>query len=239
MVESYPGKYCDKTGEETTTIQNDGKILWMVLRGIEFVGNDFHWFEPSEHGDESKLEQFSLFLGGLCSYTLDCDIPVLIVEGNKAHRESLRIHVEYGEPVEGPPGTIVHRKDGFVFRDSRQIGHEVLQLESTFGGGSFKTSGRNMYSSFDEQLTELRNLLPEGVYLKTCWSCAFSDYHPAGSGSFGGLACFRNNKDEYRRVKTKRELLSLWEKRVELVQEIHLCSEFEKRQSRVGSLYVG
>jgi hypothetical protein len=75
--------------------------------------------------------------------------------------------------------------------------------------------------------------------LNTCWNCAFADYNPIGSGSFGGLACFRNIKEAYRKVQNKRDLMNLWEKRTEYVQEIYLCPEFEKRQPGVGGLYVG
>lgn len=211
----------------------------MVLRGVKFTGNNFHWFEPLYHATELEPNQFSPFLGALCAYTLDCEIPVSIAEESKTYQESLCIHVGYGKPVEGTPGTEAHRKDGTIIRDSRQIDHEVLQLSIRFRDICFETSGKNMYSSFDEQLTELRDLLPKNVYLKTCWNCAYSDYHPVGSGLFGGLACFRNNKEEYHSVRSKRDMMSIWGKRAEFVQEIHLCSEFEKRRPGIGGWYVG
>jgi hypothetical protein len=230
----YPTTYRAKSGEETTVIQNDGKTLRMSLRGVEFSGRSFHWFEPSEEYDESELESFTLFRGELCSYSLDCDIPVLVVDGTRAVQAVLCVHADYGEPVEGLAGTYVRSKDGTVTKDSRQIDREVLQLTLAFDGESFTSGGKHLYHSFDEQLSEIKALFPKDVYLKTCWNCAFADYHPAGSGAFGRLACFRSLKDEYAQVRSKRDLFAVWDKRAEDVQEVHLCEEFEKRQPGTG-----
>ncbi|MFC1976560.1 DUF6304 family protein, partial [Chloroflexota bacterium] len=168
MLKNYPAKFSDEFGEEIITIQNDGKALRIVVRGVEFIGSDFHGFDPLEDMDEAKLKQFDFFLGELCAYTLDCDIPVLIVSNNKEFEEKLQVHIEYGEPVEtGKSTTIYYRQDGSVAEDShQQIVHEVLQLQLTFQGKSFKTSGKLGYSTFDEQLTELKSLLPPDIYLK-------------------------------------------------------------------------
>ena len=36
----YPAKYRDNSGEEMTSISNDGKMLSLVVRGVEFRGSD-------------------------------------------------------------------------------------------------------------------------------------------------------------------------------------------------------
>ena len=240
MFKEYPVKFSDEFGEERTTIQNDGKILKMIVKGVKFFGHDFHGFDLLEEIDETKLNQFNFFLGELCAYTLDCEIPVLVVSSNNTFEGKLQVHIEYGKPVETGRGTTIHRKDGSVAKNShQQVVHEVLQLQISIQGESFRTSGKVRYSTFDEQLAELKTLLPPDIYLKVCWNCSFSDYSPAGSGTFCNLACFRNCKDEYHKVKTKQELFKIWDKRAEYVQEIHLCSEFEKRRLGVGGLYVG
>jgi hypothetical protein len=64
---------------------------------------------------------------------------------------------------------------------------------------------------------------------KACICCAWSGYSPAGSPFFGGLACFRDNKDGYRQVRDKRDLFNIWQSRTEYVQETYLCGEFEPR----------
>ncbi len=239
MTRSFYAKYNDDFGQAIVQIKNDGKILQMFLRNVEFTGVDFYNFEPSNHAHDIELAQFNLFGGELCAYILDCEVPLLFVEDGQTYESILHIHVEYGEPVDNQQGTLIRDPNGNLIKSNKQIEHEVLQLKVNFHGNSFESGGESNYNSFDEQLIELQALFPENAYLKTCWSCAFSDYPPSGSGQFGGLACFRNNKEEYLCVRTKRELMSIWDKRAELVQEIYCCPEFEKRQPGQGGLYVG
>jgi hypothetical protein len=70
--------------------------------------------------------------------------------------------------------------------------------------------------------------------MKCCFNCAFSDYSPAGSGIFGDMLCFRDNKEEYFKVKDKWDLFRIWETMTEHVQETYLCPEFEKRIPGTG-----
>lgn len=240
MFSEYPAIYRDSYGEERTTITNDGKHLRMKIRDIEFVGSSFDLFDPPEDCDKSKLESFDFYLDALCSFKIDCDIPVLVVKNNNVVDGNLHLHMELGTPDEKRPARMGRKKeDGTTLEESSSLNKEILILELTYETYSFKSGGTNFYTAFDEQLIELQKQLSPDVYLKTCWNCAFSDYHPAGSGSFGGLGCFRNTKEDYQKVKDKFSLMHLWDRRAEDVQEIFLCSEFEKRQPSVGGLYVG
>ena len=45
VLNAYPARYHDALGEEQTIIENDGKQLRMVVRGVEFVGRtSMHWY---------------------------------------------------------------------------------------------------------------------------------------------------------------------------------------------------
>lgn len=237
MIRTYLVKYEDKFGIETTTIVNDGKTMKLTLRGAEFIGYNFHSFRMTSVVEESMKNDFNLFVGDLCGYSMNCQIPLEIVSENNETASFLQVYIEYGEPVNGR--TKFHRSDGTEFDVDQQINVEVLRLEIEYQGQTYTSKGKNQSNSFDEQLVELRDSLPSDVYLKTCWNCAFADYHPAGSGIFGGLACFRNTKKEYSQVTNKRELMHLWSSRAEDVQEVHLCPEFDKRQPGNGGFYVG
>jgi hypothetical protein len=48
MKTTYPARYKDRNGSETTAILNDGALLTMVVRGVRFEGNDFDSFEPKD-----------------------------------------------------------------------------------------------------------------------------------------------------------------------------------------------
>ncbi len=237
MTANYAAQYTDEFGKESVTIFNDGKVLKMSLRGVEFTGHNFHSFSISPTENNSNPKLFNLFVNELCGYIMDCQIPVWLISNYEASQVLLRTHIEYGRPVEGH--TSLQYADGKTLEVDQQINIEMLSLEIDYLGKTYKSSGKNLYNSFDEQLAELRDSLPSDMYLKTCWNCAYSDYHPGGSGVFGDLACFRNMKSEYREVKDKRALMLLWGRRAEDVQEVHLCPEFEKRQPKVGGLYVG
>lgn len=237
MAVGYFTQYTDEFGTETTTIVNDGKIMSMTLREVEFAGYNFHAFRISSVADSSKRKLFNLFVDELCGYSIDCQIPIWLVSKNEELQTLLRAHIEYGKPLEDH--SAFGRQDRTNLGVSQYIDLEILKLEISYQGQTYESGGKKSYSTFDEQLAELRDSLPADVYLKTCWNCAFSDYLPSGSGYFGNLGCFRNVKNEYKQVKDKRALMLLWKNRAEDVQEIQLCPEFEKRHLGIGGLYVG
>jgi hypothetical protein len=60
MIARYPALYRDALGEEKTVIENDGKKLRMIVRGVEFTGTMFDDFEPSIIDDDPALASFRL-----------------------------------------------------------------------------------------------------------------------------------------------------------------------------------
>jgi hypothetical protein len=87
---------------------------------------------------------------------------------------------------------------------------------------------------FEDELLDLQRQLPDGMLMKACINCAFSDYSPYGHALFGGLACFRGNKDGYGAVKGKSDIFRIWDTMTEFVQETYLCPEFKKRLPGTG-----
>ncbi len=214
MFEIYPAKYCDEFGEEITTIHNDGKLLCMVLRGIEFQGSMLDDWEAI--AEISPLVSFPLHHGELCAYVLKLEMPVSIVQNNHVLSGTLRVRLELGIPVVTTGG----------------LDRENLQLELIFDNLSFKSCGKHGW--FEDELLEIHKILPIATYLKSCFNCAFSDYCPAGNGSFGCMACFRNTKQEYRSLTGKAAFFELQDQIAEHVQETYLCPEFEKRTPNTG-----
>jgi hypothetical protein len=213
MMWSYPAKYRDKLGEVTTTIQNDGRTLRMVVRSIEFCGTDFDSLEPTEQ-DASTLSSFTLQQNCLCSCVIECQLLIPIV-GAETAQGSLDVHLELGNPE--PRGG---------------LDRKYLQLGLKLGSCHFRSSGKSGW--FEDELLEIQNQLREGIHMKACINCAFSDYSPYGHGLFGHLACFRGNKEGYRYVRTKADLFQMWDTMTEYVQETYLCPEFENRRAGTG-----
>jgi hypothetical protein len=215
MSVSYPTKYQDKFGEETTTIHNDGKTLRMNLRGVEFVGRFLDDWEPSNQIDIENATRFPLHHNELYSYSMKFEIPVPVTVKTQTISGTLRANLELGKP---------NAKGG--------VDYEKLQLQLAFNDKTYVSSENQGW--FDDALNEIQTQLPEKSFIKCCHSCAYSDYSPAGYGLFGGLACFRNCKQEYLALKGKMAYFTLVDKIAEFVQETHLCPEFQKRTPGTG-----
>jgi Family of unknown function (DUF6304) len=218
MRAAYPATYRDRFGEEATTIENDGKTLRMVVRGVGFTGEMLDDFEPSCDPSDPRMASFTLIYGMLTDCLIECDIPIPVVFGEETLPGLLHVRLPLGDAsaigVAGPPD---------------------LFLTLTVVDQSFSSCGKHGW--FENQLLEIQAALPDGMYMKCCFACAFSDYFPAGNGIFGCLACFRDNKAAYRAVKGKDGLFAIWDTLSGFVQETYLCPEFERRKP--GSGYRG
>jgi hypothetical protein len=214
MLAVYPTLYHDKFGDEITVIHNDGKNLRMIIRGVEFNGFMFDDFEP-QTTDDALLALFPLNNGLLSSCDIDCKISIPVIFFGETIECVINAQIQLGKP-----------------KSNGGINQENIILELTIDSKSFKSSGKHGW--FDDELQEIQGLLPDGIYIKSCYTCAFSDYHPSGYGAFGCLACFRNNKEEYLSVKNKIELMNIFNKKAESVQETYLCPEYEKRIPGTG-----
>jgi hypothetical protein len=215
MHATYPTKYRDKHGEEVTSIRNDGKTLSMVVRGVEFQGSDLDSFEPVGSQASSEWSSFTFQLECLCSCVIEAEIPMPVVDGDRIVEGSLAVHLELGDPK--PKGG---------------IDREVLTLSLRVEDRVFASRGTSGW--FEDELADIERQMPKGSYMKCCYTCAFSDYSPAGHGLFGGLACFRDNKQGYLSVKGKRNLFAIWNTMTEFVQETYWCPEFSKRKAGTG-----
>jgi len=211
----YPTKYSDRRGVELAEMRNDGSTLSIRLRGVSFSGADFDALEPESDSPLDLLSQFTFWNGVLCDCTLDCEIPVPVVFADETLPSTLRMHLELGAPGAANGG----------------LDRELLSLSIDLKGQVYRSAGTDGF--FEYELLSLQSTLPPSSYLKACISCAHSDYHPVGHGLFGGMACFRQVKEEYAKVKSKQDLFGVWGQS-ERVQETYLCPEFERRRPGTG-----
>ena len=214
-MDSYPTKFTDIHGTEETMIANDGETLRIVLRGVEFVGTNFDSLEPTENATPELLSQFALHHNELCSCCIECTIRILITDGVNQSEGTLFVRLTLGNPA--PNGW---------------LDCEHLQIVLTCVHGEFAGSSKSGW--FEDELLEIQSQLPEGVYMRACINCLYSDYSPYGSGAFGGMMCFRNLKLEYLKVKSKADFWAVHGNYDRMVQETFLCSEFERRVPRTG-----
>jgi hypothetical protein len=231
MIGIYRAKYSDRSGQETTTIYNDGKQLRLRIRGIDFIGDDFDSFEPITNNDSGTLSSFSFFpvavlmRGGennldesrhtqmLRDYLLEFDIPISVVVDTEVIQGGLHIHLDLRD-----------------LNDKGEKNTKCLVLELIYTDKRVKSPGQ--YGYFEQELSFIQRSLPQDVYIKACINCAYSDFGPY-QGMFGALGCYRGNKEEYLRIRssqipgTKWLLLKIM---TEPVQETYLCPEFKREE---------
>lgn len=229
----YPTVYRDAYGEEQTTLINDGKGFSMVVRGVEFSGEAFDYFDipVSRNSPGGALFPFSPFpvgvflndkpvvddagqfvktIGWDFGYSLEFAIPVVIVVNGEPFSTFLKIY------------------DPF-FRQNPGESTEPTQLEFTYVGFSlkYKCSDCDVYDA----IFGLQTCLPENIFLCTCSTCAYAFSNPFGSVIFSDVACFRGVKEEFLEVKKsakwRRSVYPIMDKVTEYVQATYLCPEFE------------
>ena len=213
-MEQYNATYSDAHGSEMTTIDNDGETLSLSLRGVEFVGADFDALEPKGAAPE-QLRPFRLNQGCLCSCRIECRIPVPVYDQGSLRDGALMVALTLGDPT-GNGG----------------LDQEQLRIVLEYGG--HRIAGPGTSGWFEDELLAIQAQLPEGVFVKACINCQYSDYSPAGHGLFGSMMCFRNLKAEYLEIDTKQEFWSIHGRQERFVQETYLCPEFERRIPGTG-----
>ena len=204
----YSGTFADDRDTEAIRIVNDGHTLTTRIRDIEFSGTDFDGLEPAAEQTTLASTLFSLHLGSLGSCDISWTMPVLLsVAAGRIHAP-LHVRLHLGGRT------------------------ETLALELHTPSGPIRSSGRSGW--FEDELLDLVRQLPADVRLIACITCQFSDYNPVGHGLFGGLACFRDVKQDYLAVSGKEGIFAIWERQTELVQETFVCDEHSPRIPGTG-----
>jgi hypothetical protein len=198
-------------------VHNDGKMLRVAMRQVEFAGSDFDSLHAVDGPEAAESAGFVLCGDALCSCAIDCILPLPVATTGDAEQCDLLVQLVLGKPRPKPIGGI-DRVD--------------LRLTLTLGGRQIESSGKS--GLFEVELLDIQQQLPPGRHLRGCITCAFSDYNPAGQGLFGSLACFRGNKSQYLVVKDKQDLFAIWDSMTEFVQETYLCPEFQRRPPGTG-----
>ncbi|MES2597772.1 MAG: DUF6304 family protein [Verrucomicrobiota bacterium] len=204
------GTFRDKRGSEPIEIQTDGTCLTVVIRGVTFEGSDFDSLGTSE-----ETGQFDLCRGDLYACDFSVSIPVRLETPDGIREVGMSAFVSIGElNAYGWPAP----------------GDLRLHLEQP----EFSIPSRGTSGAFEDEMLSIVSKLPQGFQLHACITCGLSDYSPAGSMSFGNMACFRDVPDEYRKVKSKSDIFALWDQLTDYVQETHYCPKFEKRPKGTG-----
>lgn len=214
----WQGTYQDRHGTEQVEFHNDGSTIRVRIRGVEFAGSDFNCLDP-DPAQQLDGDAFELDLGSLTSCTMRWEIPLTVVSEGRPSDGMLQCRLLLAAPS-----------------SPRRAGREDLHLTLLFEDTRVET--HDAHQLFGTALDELHLQLPPQVSVKSCISCAWSDYHPAGNALLGGMGCFRAHKEAYRSVRGKSGIFALWSRDTPHVQETWLCPEHERR-GHEGTGYRG
>lgn len=143
----------------------------------------------------------------LSNCVLTAELPCVVERGGQRSRDVVSLRLQL-------PAESTARPDDLTLRHRAPDGvYEVVDewLEDALGA--------------------LAARLAPHTLLVCCFTCAFSDYSPAGHG-LSGMACHRGAKQQYLSVRTKNDY---WRVPVmEQVLETHVCDEHEPRRAGTG-----
>lgn len=207
----WPGRYTDRHGTEEIVFESDGReLIRTTIRGVRFEGPTMD--SLGAQTGEPPEPAFTFLDGDLWSCLLEWELTVPVeAAGRPGRLATVHCAVRLQYPTETENLTVTLTLDGHEYRAT--------------------------HLDFEDALNEIANALPGRARLRTCLSCAWSDYSPGTHGMMTGLACFRDAKDAYRRCDGKHGpdgIFAIWPRRTELVQETWLCEEFEHRTADRG-----
>lgn len=198
-------------------IRNEGGWIFVAIRGVEFGGHCFECLKPSKNSDPVKLKEFTLNSEGeLCNCTIEVESQLLVEIGGKMEPQWMGVCITLaGADVE----------------------MSGVKLELRLGEAVFRTARPS--ERFKEQLLEIQEQLPMGIFIRSCLTCEKSDYRPdrrhfEGKRILGTLACFRDNLHGLLKVRTDEEYAEVWDSLTGFCRETSDCSEYQRRTSGRG-----
>jgi Family of unknown function (DUF6304) len=215
LIEHYVATYQDTFDTEHVEVQNEGATLSMRLRGVFFRSRFLDDWEAQLPYTEQQLALFTLHHGDLTGYTLSFAIPIRVTLHGVVLVGALTITLAVHHLSQQDAPSYEHLQLHLVIREATYVSAPAHQR-------------------FEDAFLDIQHQLPPDVTIQTCFFCGLSDYSPYGNGLFGCLACFRTNKDGYRKVKTKGALFAIWPTNAGFVQETFYCDAFEPRHPNTG-----
>ncbi|MEP0265572.1 DUF6304 family protein [Dokdonia sp.] len=221
---TFKGFFENNSDVSEIEIENDFEYLRFELNTFKFEGTSFDDFELLNHDDYSKtgLEIFSLnkvscgqgFVYELCDCKINVFIPILIkdIERKEVFEKELDIKIELGKSL----GNGVIDRIGVSL--SLKMNNEMLTVKS---------------EDFEGVFTLIQKKIEPKYKFNNCFGCNFSDYSPYGNPIFGSMFCFKNQKEDYLKVKNKTQFFGL-NREDRIVQETYYCEEYEVRSENVG-----
>src|SRR5262245_10300441 len=98
LVLRYPTLYRDRFGEVETVIENDGRTLRVVIRGVTFSGSNCDVLAPEGPVPDDMRDRFVLSQGDLCACSIGCTIPMTVHHDGRDLLAEIHAQLDLGDP---------------------------------------------------------------------------------------------------------------------------------------------
>ncbi|MDE6780484.1 MAG: GNAT family N-acetyltransferase [Ruminococcus sp.] len=249
-IQLWKAHYKDEFHDTDIEILNDGSEISFTLDGFRFCGGtcisefEYESTEPSDeigdrfhiikfHGDviEKCGKHVPMYLYGLQRYALDVEIPVQIVRKRDMTEFTATLYISF-ELVEhdmNKPQGIIMCGDTRVYYDDTIVKDFSLRID-----GKRYSSEKNTLN-FETALSDICGKIKHAYYIKSCFTCQYSEYSPYGQNEFGSMMCYHECRENCLKVNSKADYFKyLGDKDFTHRQETYICSEYDSRNKCGG-----
>ncbi|MDE5620291.1 MAG: hypothetical protein K2I80_07200, partial [Ruminococcus sp.] len=244
-MQIWKAHYKDKFHDTDVEILNDGVEISFVLDGFKFCCetaiNDFE-YENAEQSDEIKKKfhvikqhvdiiyksgkRIPMYSYTLQRYALDVEIPVNVVRKTDKTEITGIINISF-QLVEHDTNKhqgIIMCNGKMVYFDDTIVRNFSLCVDDKC------YSSENNTLDFEVALSDICRKMKRDYYIKSCFTCQYSEYSPYGQDDFGTMICYRECKENCLKVNSKNDYFRyLDNENFTQRQETFLCSEYDLR----------
>ncbi|MCM1315675.1 MAG: DUF6304 family protein [Muribaculaceae bacterium] len=249
-MQIWKAHYKDEFHDTDIEILNDGSEISFTLDGFKFCSrtdiSDFEYenIEKSEeienrfhvikfHGDVINEcgKHVPTYFYGLQRYALDVEIPIHVIRKSDTVEITGTINISF-ELVKHD----MNKPQGIIMCDSVRVYYDdtIVKDFSLCIDGKRYSSERNTLD-FESALSDICRKMKQDYYIKSCFTCQYSEYSPYGQNEFGSMMCYRECKENCLKVNSKADYFKyLGDENFTHQQETYLCSEYDLRNKCDG-----
>ncbi|MCM1506228.1 MAG: DUF6304 family protein [Ruminococcus flavefaciens] len=250
-MQVWKAHYKDEFHDTDIEILNDGSERFFILDGFKFcLGTDISEieYESTEPSDDIEnkfhvvkyygylLDKYSTrriptYFYILWRYSLDVEIPVHVFRkaDNAEITGTINISLHLVKHDMKKPHGIILCNGVRIYCDDVIVDDFSLCVD----GKSYHSEKNTI--DFETALSDICGKIKQDYYIKSCFTCQYSDYSPYGQNGFGGIMCYRECKENCLKVHGRNDYHKyLEEQPFTFQEETYLCSEYDLRNKCGG-----
>lgn len=241
-MQIWKAHYKDEFHDTDIEIFNDGDEISFTLDGFRFSSStSISEFEYINTEKSSEVEnRFNIIKTNdseyntyyeLQRYALDVEIPVKVIRKTDTAEITGVINISF-QLVEAD----TNKPQGIIMYDGKRVYYDdtIVKDFSLCVDGKRYNSEKNTLD-FETALSDICRKIKHAYYIKSCFTCQYSEYSPYGQNEFGSMMCYREHKENCLKVNSKADYFKyLGDEDFTHRQETFLCSDYDLRNKCGG-----